>query len=69
MAQEPHGLQKRDEMKERGQRMAALSSMTLRSLISRANELGIRHEDVVSVVRESEAFILLYYKNEGKKDE
>jgi len=49
--------------------MAALSSMTLRSLISRANELGIRHEDVVSVVRESEAFILLYYKNEGKKDE
>jgi len=49
-------------MKEETQRMAALSSMTLRNLISKVNELGIQKEDIVKVVKEGESFFLLYYK-------
>lgn len=36
--------------------------MTLRSLIEKANEKGISKDDIVTVVKENESFILLYYK-------
>lgn len=36
--------------------------MTLRGLIQKANESGVRRDDVVAVMKENEAFMLLYYK-------
>jgi len=43
--------------------LAALHSPTLRELIGRANREGIAREDIAGVLRENEAFILLYYKS------
>lgn len=48
-------------MEDTGQRLTALSSMTLRGLVQKVNEKMIRHDDVVGVLRDNENFILLYY--------
>lgn len=50
-------------MENNEQKLTALSSMTLRGLVQKVNEKGITHKDVVSVMKESENFILLYYSN------
>jgi len=47
--------------------MAALPAPTLRDLIAKANEAGIRKDDIVYIQKTEGAFILLYYKtSEGK---
>lgn len=51
-------------MENTGQRLTALSAPTLRDLIIKANDKGIKKEDIVNVLKENEAFILLYYKYE-----
>lgn len=42
--------------------LTAISSMTLRNLINKVNELGVQKEDIVRIVKENETFFLLYYK-------
>lgn len=49
-------------MENKGQKLTALSSMTLRGLIQKANEEAIARKDIVSVLKENESFILLYCK-------
>lgn len=49
-------------MESKGQRLTALSSMTLRGLIQKANEEGLARENIVSVLKENESFIMLYCK-------
>lgn len=46
--------------------LTALSAVTLRGLIKEANVKGIRREDIVTIMKENEAFFLLYYKQENK---
>lgn len=50
-------------MKNTRQRLTALSAPTLRDLIRRANDVGIARECVVTVMKENEAFIMLFYKD------
>ena len=40
----------------------ALHAPNIRVLLAQANELGITKEDIVSLVREGELFILVYFK-------
>jgi len=37
--------------------------MSLRSLVDKANELGIRKEQIVNVLHFGEMFSLIYYKD------
>lgn len=55
-------------MENKGQRLAALSSMTLRGLIQKANDEHVVKDDVVTVLRENEVFVLLYYKGNGRAE-
>lgn len=41
--------------------MKALTAQTIRELVKVANELGIRRDDIVSLVREGGQFVLIYY--------
>lgn len=50
-------------MENTEQKLTALSSMTLRSLVQKVNERGIEHKDVVNLLKEGENFILLYYQD------
>ena len=40
----------------------ALHAPNIRALLAQANELDITKEDVVSLLREGELFILVYFK-------
>lgn len=40
----------------------ALHAPNIRVLLAQANEIDITKEDVVSLVREGESFILVYFK-------
>ena len=40
----------------------ALHAQNIRVLLAQANELDITKEDIVSLVREGELFILVYFK-------
>lgn len=40
----------------------ALHAPNIRVLLAHANELEITKEDIVSIVREGESFILVYFK-------
>lgn len=55
-----------NNMNNTGQYLTAISSMTLRGLIKSANECGITRERLVTVLKEEDTFILLYYR-EGTK--
>lgn len=41
--------------------MNAIAASTIREIVRKANEKEIRHEDVVSLVRDGNQFVLVYY--------
>lgn len=42
--------------------MTALTDTTIRGIVRAANEEGIKREDIVSLVRESNQFVLVYFR-------
>lgn len=42
--------------------MSALTDTTVRGIVKSANELGIKKEDVVTILEKNGQFILIYYK-------
>jgi len=49
-------------MEKQGQKLTALSSMTLRGLIQKVNDAEVKKENVISILKDNESFIMLYYK-------
>jgi len=41
--------------------MLAISAASLRVLINAANEEGIQKEDIVTLIKEGDEFVLVYY--------
>lgn len=41
--------------------MLAMSSTTIRGIIATANRLSVQREDIVSLTREGNEFVLIYY--------
>lgn len=46
---------------EKSKEMKALTAMTMRELIRIVNEEEIQREDLVSIIKEGEYFIAVYY--------
>lgn len=42
--------------------MTALAANTIREIVRTANEEGIKRDDIVSLLKESGQFVLVYYK-------
>ena len=42
--------------------MYAISAPTMRRLVIEANQNEIKREDIVSILKEGEQFVMLYYK-------
>lgn len=58
---------KRAETKSSGdtkvsQIMTALTATTIRGIVNSANEVNVKKEDVVSLLKENGQFILVYFK-------
>ncbi len=48
-----------------GKVMTAISAANIRQLVTKANNLNVKREDIVSLVKENGSFILVYYRDEG----
>lgn len=48
--------------KEVHQIMTAFTATTIRDIVKSSNELGIKREDIVSLLRENGQYVLIYYK-------
>lgn len=42
--------------------MTAITDTTIKGIVKSANELNIKREDIVSLLKESGQFILIYFK-------
>ena len=42
--------------------MTALAANTIREIVRYANEVGVKREDIVSLLKENGQFVLVYYK-------
>ena len=42
--------------------MTALTATTIRGIVNSANEVGIKREDIVSLLKENGQFVLIYFK-------
>lgn len=42
--------------------MTALIATTIRGIVNSANEIGIKREDIVSLLKENGQFVLVYFK-------
>lgn len=42
--------------------MTALTDTTIRGIIRLANEEGIKREDIISLLKENDQFVLVYFK-------
>lgn len=42
--------------------MTALTATTIRGIVNSANEIGIKREDIVSLLKENGQFVLVYFK-------
>lgn len=42
--------------------MTALAANTIREVVKYANEVGVKREDIVSLLKENGQFVLVYYK-------
>jgi hypothetical protein len=42
--------------------MTALTATTIRGIVNSANEIGIKKEDIVSLLKENGQFVLVYFK-------
>lgn len=47
---------------ESSQIMTAITATTIRGIVSSANEIGIKKEDIVSILKENGQFVLLYFQ-------
>lgn len=54
-----------EPMVKDGKVMTAISSTNIRQLVTKANNLNVKREDIVSLVKENGSFILVYYKDGG----
>lgn len=53
---------KKVDNSETSQTMTALTDNTIRGIIKSANEVGVRREDIVSLLKENGQFVLVYFK-------
>ena len=42
--------------------MTAITNTTIKGIVKTANELSIKREDIVSLLKENGQFVLIYYK-------
>jgi hypothetical protein len=42
--------------------LCAITASTIRDLLKKANDKCIQHEDVVTILKETDWFLLIYYK-------
>lgn len=42
--------------------MTAFTATTIRGIVNSANEIGIKREDIVSLLKENGQFVLVYFK-------
>lgn len=42
--------------------MTALIATTIRGIVNSANEIGIKREEIVSLLKENGQFVLVYFK-------
>lgn len=42
--------------------MTAMAANTIREIVKTANEEGVKREDIVSLLKENDQFVLVYYK-------
>lgn len=42
--------------------MTVLAANTIREVVKYANEVGVKREDIVSLLKENGQFVLVYYK-------
>ena len=47
---------------KKNKNMVAIYDFNLRNLIKIVNELGIQKNDIVSLVKDHESYVLIYYK-------
>ena len=47
-----------------GKVITAISAANIRQLVTKANNLNVKREDIVSLVKENGSFILVYYRDE-----
>ena len=47
-----------------GKVMTAITSSTIRGIVKSANKLSIKREDIVSLTKENNEYILMYYEGE-----
>lgn len=50
-------------MAEKEERMTALYGNNIREIVYKANDRGIKKEDVISLMKEDGQFILVYYSS------
>lgn len=53
---------KKIDSSETPQTMTVLIDTTIRGIVKSANEVGIRREDIVSLLKENGQFVLVYFK-------
>lgn len=44
------------------QTMTAITNTTIRGIVNNANEIGIKRENIVSLLKENGQFVLVYFK-------
>lgn len=47
---------------KKAQVMTALTATTIRGIVNSANEIGIKREEIVSLLKENGQFVLVYFK-------
>lgn len=50
------------ESSKKTQVMTALTATTIRGIVNSANEIGIKREEIVSLLKENGQFVLVYFK-------
>ena len=50
-----------EEYNKEGKLLHAFSARTIRALVTEANKLKISREDVITVIKEGDYYVLLYY--------
>lgn len=53
---------KKIDSSETPQTMTVLTDTTIRGIVKSANEVGVRREDIVSLLKENSQFVLVYFK-------
>lgn len=50
------------EVSKETQVMTAITNTTIRGIVNNANEIGIKRENIVSLLKENGQFVLVYFK-------